>query len=125
MTADLIKVAAGGAVGASLRYLANVGALRLAGPGFPVATLFVNVTGSFLIGASVVIFAHVGGARLAPLVVTGILGGFTTFSAFSLDTLVLFERGDAGLALLYVAGSVGLSLAAVALGLATARGLVA
>lgn len=121
MVQTLIQVALGGAIGASLRYLTSLGAMRWIGPGFPYATVIVNVLGSFLMGVLVVVLARKGGTQLAPFLMTGILGGFTTFSAFSLDTLTIWERGQHGLALLYVGVSVALSLAAIAAGLAVAR----
>ena len=121
MITTLFQVALGGAIGAALRSLTNVSALRLFGPGFPVATLIVNVAGSFLMGVLVVVLARKGGNHLAPFLMTGILGGFTTFSAFSLDALTLWERGQAASAFTYVAASVILSLAAIAAGLALAR----
>jgi CrcB protein len=123
MFQNLLQVAIGGAIGASLRYLTNVGAARWIGTGFPYATVTVNVLGSFLMGVLVVVLARKGGMHFAPLLMTGVLGGFTTFSAFSLDTLTLWERGEHGLAALYVGGSVVLSLAAVVAGLAVARAL--
>lgn len=123
MIHTLFHVALGGAIGASLRYLTTVGAMRLFGPGFPVGTLIVNVLGSFLMGVLVVVLSHKGGMRLAPFLMTGILGGFTTFSAFSLDAATLWERGQTTLALGYVAASVLLSLAAMAAGLIVARQL--
>ena len=86
--------------------------MRLIGPGFPWATLFVNVAGSFLMGVIVVVLAREGGTRAAgPFLMTGLLGGFTTFSAFSLDAVTLYERGQVALAGAYVMGSVILSLA--------------
>jgi CrcB protein len=115
--ATLLQVAAGGAIGASARHLVNIGSGRLFGTGFPIGTLIVNVLGSFLMGVLVVMLAHKGGLKMAPFLMTGILGGFTTFSAFSLDALTLWERGQPGLAALYVAASVLLSLAAIALAL--------
>ena len=121
MITTLFQVALGGAIGAALRYLTNVSALRLFGTGFPVATLVVNVVGSFLMGVLVVVLARKGGNHLAPFLMTGILGGFTTFTAFSLDALTLWERGQAASAFTYVAASVLLSLAAIAAGLALAR----
>ena len=123
MIHTLLHVALGGALGASARYLAGVAALRLMGPAVPWGTLAVNVLGSFLMGVMVVTLAQWGGNRLAPFLVTGVLGGFTTFSAFSLDTLTLWERGDAVLALVYVAASVLVSLAAITAGLTLARSL--
>jgi CrcB protein len=117
MITILPQVALGGAIGASLRYLASVGATRAFGPGFPVATVFVNILGSFLMGVLVVVLAEKGGTRFAPFLMTGLLGGFTTFSAFSLDAVRLMEGGRLGAAILYVGGSVGLSLLACAAGL--------
>ncbi len=121
MITTLFQVALGGAIGAALRYLTNVSALRLFGTGFPVATLVVNVVGSFAMGVLVTVLARKGGNHLAPFLMTGILGGFTTFSAFSLDALTLWERGQTLTAFTYVAASVILSLAAIAAGLALAR----
>ena len=123
MIQTLLTVAAGGAIGSSLRYLVNVSAMRLFGPAFPWATLTVNVIGSFLIGALVVWFANRDLMRLAPFLMTGVLGGFTTFSAFSLDTVTLWQRGEATTAMIYVAASIILSLAALLAGMATVRGL--
>lgn len=126
MLSTLSLVAFGGAVGASLRYLSGLAILRLLGhPSFPVAIIFVNVVGSFLMGAFVVAAANKGLTHLSPLVMTGILGGFTTFSAFSLETMNLIERGDTIQAALYVLLSVVLSVGALAAGMATARGIFA
>ena len=119
----LLQVALGGALGAALRWLAGLGVARLAGPGFPLATLGVNVLGSFLMGAFAALAARRGLGHLAPFVMTGVLGGFTTFSAFSLEAVTLVERGRGGAAALYVGLSVGLSIAALALGAWAARGL--
>lgn len=124
MSATLLHVALGGAIGSALRYLTGVATLRAFGPGFPWGTVIVNILGSFVMGALVVILAQKGGTRLAPFLMTGILGGFTTFSAFSLDAAMLFERGQPGLAAGYVAGSVALSLLGLAAGLMLARAVV-
>src|SRR5690606_20926457 len=113
MITTLSSVALGGAIGASLRYLVSVTTMRLIGPGFPWATLTVNVVGSFLMGVLVGVLSQKGGMRLAPFLMTGVLGGFTTFSAFSLDVLTLFERGAMMQAALYALASVGLSLLAI------------
>lgn len=121
MIQTLLQVALGGALGASARYLVNVSTMRLIGPGFPWATVTVNVAGSFLMGALVVVLAHKDATRLAPFLMTGVLGGFTTFSAFSLDALTLWERGQTGLAAAYVLGSVVLSLGAIVAGMAVTR----
>ncbi|OYX44802.1 MAG: protein CrcB [Rhodobacterales bacterium 32-67-9] len=125
MIQTLVQVAVGGALGASARYMTNVAAMRLIGPGFPWGTVAVNIAGSFLMGAIVVILAHKDATRMAPFLMTGVLGGFTTFSAFSLDALTLWERGQTGVAAAYVAGSVILSLAAIVAGMAAARGFFA
>ena len=126
MISTLSLVALGGAIGAALRYLAGVGILRLVGlHDFPVAILTVNVVGSFLMGVFVVLAAERGLTHLSPFVMTGLLGGFTTFSAFSLETMTLIERGATGQAALYVLLSVGLSVGGLALGLVAARGVLA
>ena len=125
MILTLAQVALGGAIGSALRYLTNVGALRLFGTGFPYATLIVNVLGSFLMGLLVALLAQRGGMRYAPLLMTGFLGGFTTFSAFSLDCVTLWERGQTSLAALYAGASLGLSLAAIVLAMHLFRGAFA
>lgn len=122
MIQTLPIVALGGAIGASLRYLVNVAAVRLVGMNFPVGTVVVNVLGSLIMGLLVVILAEKSGTRYAPFLMTGILGGFTTFSAFSLDAITLYERGQIGLAFVYVAGTVIVALAALFLGMTIARG---
>jgi len=122
MVSTLFSVAIGGAIGASLRFLAGVAVLRLLGQtGFPVAILSVNVIGSFLMGVFVVLAAQRGLTHLSPFVMTGVLGGFTTFSAFSLEAVTLYERGDIGQAALYVGLSVGLSILGLIAGLLLAR----
>ena len=124
MISTLSLVALGGAIGAALRFLSGVAMLRLTGPSeFPIAILSVNVIGSFLMGVFVVAAAHRGLTHLSPFVMTGLLGGFTTFSAFSLETVTLMERGQIGAAGLYVALSVALSIAGLMLGLWIARGV--
>ncbi|MGE0698193.1 MAG: fluoride efflux transporter CrcB [Hyphomicrobiaceae bacterium] len=118
-----LAAALGGAAGAGARYLVNVAAVHLLGPAFPWATLFVNVAGSFLMGLVVgVSESLLGGSALArTFLATGILGGFTTFSAFSLDAVSLYERHQAALAAVYVVASVAISIAALVAGLATAK----
>ena len=120
-----LLVAAGGAAGAVARYAVGLQATRLFGAGQVWGTLAVNVTGCFAMGLLAAGLAFRGGQHLAPLLLTGVLGGYTTFSAFSLDTLTLWERGAAALALGYVAASVLLSLMAVTAGLALGRGIFA
>jgi CrcB protein len=113
----------GAGIGGAARHGVNVLALRLLGPGFPAGTLAVNVLGSLLMGLLVGWFAHRAdpgeGWRL--FLTTGILGGFTTFSTFSADAAVLFERGQAGLAGLYVLVSVGAGIAGLFAGLLLVR----
>ncbi len=121
MLATVAQVALGGAIGASLRYLTGVATIRAFGPGFPWGTLVVNVLGSIAMGALVVILAQKSGTRYAPFLMTGLLGGYTTFSAFSLDVLTIYERGQIGLAGAYVLASVLLSLAGIVAGLHLAR----
>ena len=125
MIQTLLTVARGGALGASGRYLVNVGLPRLLGHGFPYATMFVNVVGSFAMGVIVVVLAQKSGTRFAPFLMTGVLGGFTTFSAFSLDAAKLYEAGQMATAAGYVIGSVVLALAALFAGMAFARGFFA
>lgn len=120
MMNPFLQVALGGAIGATARY-GVYRAISSHGPGFPIATGVVNVLGSLAMGLLAVLFAQRLGNHYAPLMLTGILGGFTTFSAFSLDALTLWERGQPNAALVYVFASVVLSLAAVILGLAIGR----
>lgn len=120
-----LMAAAGGAFGAGARYLVGVGALRLIGSGFPWGTLIVNIVGSFLMGVLI------EGAALKwsmtnemrTFLATGILGGFTTFSAFSLDFAVLMERKANAAAMLYLGASVGLSILALFAGLSVIRAI--
>jgi CrcB protein len=120
----LVLVALGGAIGASGRHLVNLAVLRLFHPAFPFATLTANVVGGLLMGLAAGYFAlkyEGGGQGLRLFLTTGMLGGFTTFSAYSLDAVVLWERGDVVSAAIYVVGSVVLSIAALALGLVIVR----
>ena len=126
MISTVSLVALGGAIGAACRYLMGVGVMRLAGPSeFPVAVLSINVIGSFLMGVFVVVAAQKGLTYLSPFVMTGILGGFTTFSAFSLEAVTLMERGQIAAAGAYVGLSVALSIGGLMLGLWIARGVFA
>lgn len=117
MMTPVILVALGGAVGSVLRYLTGLAV------GFPFGTLTVNVAGSFAIGLLWVALA--ARSDLQPLLITGILGGFTTFSAFSLDTLRLIEDGRIAEAGAYVLASVVMSILACGAGLWLARGIAA
>ena len=115
----------GGGIGAAARHGVNVGAARLLGTAFPWGTLAVNVVGSLAMGLIAAWFAFRVDAGLTQhtrlFLTTGVLGGFTTFSAFSLDTAVLWERGTVGIAAAYVAGSVVLSILALVAGLWVVR----
>ncbi|MGI9385794.1 MAG: fluoride efflux transporter CrcB [Methyloligellaceae bacterium] len=119
----VMVVALGGAIGAVGRYLVGVGATRLIGSGFPWGTLIVNVVGSFIMGALIAALAlrYSVSNEMRAFLTVGILGGFTTFSAFSLDFAVLMERKDFGLAVLYLGSSVGMSILALFVGLSVAR----
>ncbi len=114
----LASVAAGGAIGAALRYMVAVKALALFGPGFPWGTLFVNIVGSFAMGLVFEFFAD----RITPntvqlFLMTGILGGFTTFSAYSLEVVSMMGNRDYVIAALYATGSVLASALALLAGL--------
>ena len=113
----------GGGVGAALRHGINLGTARFLSNGFPYATFFINITGSFVMGLIAAWFAFKGDAsqhwRL--FLTTGILGGYTTFSAFSLDTVLLYERGETALAAFYVLASVGFAVGGLFAGLALVR----
>jgi CrcB protein len=115
----------GGGIGAALRHGVNLNVARLLGTGFPYATLLINITGSLVMGLAAGYFAFKGDAsqhwRL--FLTTGILGGYTTFSAFSLDAALLYERGELGAAALYVLLSVAVSIAGLFAGLAIVRAL--
>lgn len=121
----LVIVMIGGALGAGLRHLTNIGAARLLGVGFPWGTLAVNIVGSFIMGVFIEMLARRwgGSTELRLFVATGILGGYTTFSAFSLDVAVLYERGAIMSTAAYVAASMIASVGALFLGLWLARSL--
>ena len=126
MISTVSLVALGGAIGAACRFLMGVGVMRMIGPAeFPIAVLATNVIGSFLMGVFVVTAAQKGLTHLNPFVITGVLGGFTTFSAFSLETVTLMERGQIAAAGAYVGLSVALSIGGLMLGLWIARGVFA
>jgi fluoride exporter len=116
----------GAGIGGAARHGVNVAALRLLGSGFPYGTLAVNIVGSLIMGLLVGWFALKAdpGQWWRLFLTTGILGGFTTFSTFSLDVALLYERGQLGMAALYVAASVGMALAGLFAGLFIIRHLV-
>ena len=116
MISTVLQVALGGALGAAARYLVGVAVLRAAGPGVPLAILTVNIVGAFLMGLFVVAAAQKGLGHWGPFVMVGVLGGFTTFSAFSLEAYTLYERGLAGQAAAYVMISVACSIAGLIAG---------
>ena len=122
---NIALVATGGAIGSVFRYLVGVWSMRLEGPNFPWGTLAVNIVGSFLIGLLVELVARRLNASIEMrlFLVTGVLGGFTTFSSFSLDAVSLFERGALGLSAFYILASLVVSIAAVFAGLALGRNL--
>jgi len=120
---NYLLVFLGGGLGASLRHAVNVTCAKCIGTAFPYGTFIINVSGSTVMGLIAGYLAFRGEAsqpwRL--FLMTGILGGYTTFSAFSLDTALLYERGALGLAAVYVLGSVILSIAGLFAGLALMR----
>jgi fluoride exporter len=119
----------GAGIGGALRHGVNVGCARMCGTAFPWGTLTVNVVGSFLMGAIAGWLAFKAGEgwsqSLRLFLTTGILGGFTTFSAFSLDAVLIWERGQIGPAAAYVAASVALSIGGLVAGLGLIRTLSA
>ena len=118
-----VAVAVGGALGAVSRYSFGLVAFALIGNRFPWATLGVNVVGSFLIGLAAVLIGDriVDGEFWRPLIIVGFLGAFTTFSAFSLDTLLLLQQGNYNTALAYMLGSVALCLGGTVSGMQLAK----
>lgn len=121
----ILLVALGGGLGASARYLTELAALRIAGSNFPWGTLAVNIIGSFLMGLLIAGLARRSGTsmELRSFLATGFLGGFTTFSAFSLDFALMWERGDQWHGAFYLGSSVLLSIAALFSGLALVRAI--
>ncbi len=113
----------GGGLGAAMRHGINLASARAFGTGFPYGTMLINISGSLVMGLVAAYFAFKGDAsqhwRL--FLTTGILGGYTTFSAFSLDAALLYERGAIGPAAVYVLASVALSIAGLFAGFALVR----
>jgi fluoride exporter len=118
-----ILVFFGGGCGASLRHAMNMSCARAFGTAFPYGTFVINITGSIVMGliAGYLTFKGEATQHWRLFLMTGVLGGYTTFSAFSLDTALLYERGALGMAALYVVGSVGISIAGLFAGLALVR----
>ena len=127
MVKMLLAVAAGGAVGAVGRYLMVSVVGHIFGTGFPLGTIVVNVVGSFVLGALIEALALVWSPspELRAMIVVGVLGAFTTFSTFSMDVVLLYERGALGQAALYIGASVVLSIGAFFLGLSLLRSALA
>jgi len=113
----------GGGVGAALRHGVNIATARLIGGSFPYATLFENVSGSIVMGILAAYFAFKGGGHqhVRLFLTTGILGGYTTFSTYSLDVALLYERGEIGLAAVYALGSAVLAIGGLFAGFALVR----
>ncbi|KZL21163.1 putative fluoride ion transporter CrcB [Pseudovibrio axinellae] len=124
---ELILIALGGGTGAVCRHLVSMAGLRLLGSSFPWGTITVNILGSLLMGVFVEVLAQRMNAssELRYLIATGFLGGFTTFSTFSLDVAVLWERGEPFTAALYVMGSLFFSVSALFAGLYLTRQVLA
>jgi CrcB protein len=121
---QVVLLSVGGCLGVNARYWLGMAISRWAGPQFPWATLAINVSGSFAIGLLTVLLARwLPHPYVRLTVVVGFLGGYTTFSSFSAESLVLWERGERVLCLGYVCGSVGAGLIAVVLGTMLGRGL--
>ncbi|MGE0371775.1 MAG: fluoride efflux transporter CrcB [Gammaproteobacteria bacterium] len=122
---QVLVIALGGAAGSVFRYWTSLGAHHLFGRGFPYGTLAVNVLGSLAIGLLYVLLVERGslGPEWRAALITGFLGGFTTFSAFSLETLLLFEQAEHLKAILNIGASVLLCLAAALVGLYAGRQL--
>jgi CrcB protein len=120
-----LLVFVGGGLGASLRHAVNMLCARCIGTGFPYGTFIINITGSTVMGliAGYLAFKGEASQHWRLFLMTGVLGGYTTFSAFSLDAVLLYERGEIGLALFYVIGSVVFSIAGLFAGLALMRHL--
>lgn len=123
---SLIWIALGGALGASSRHLVGLWAMRMLGTGLPWGTLFVNIAGSFAMGLFIEFLAlrFQGNTELRLFVATGFLGGFTTFSAFSLDFVLMWSRGEVWWALGYALASVVCSVGALFLGLWAVRAVL-
>ncbi len=123
----LLLASAGGAIGAGLRFLVSHAFAARGLVWFPWATLSVNVIGSFLMGVLVGLLAlrYQGSAEIRTFFATGILGGFTTFSAFAFESVAMIERGEFSLTFLYMIGSVVLSVVAVFFGLSLTRAVLA
>jgi len=122
---NFLIVFLGGGLGAGMRHLSGLAALRLLGPGYPWGTLIVNVAGSLAMGVLIALLGRKFQAtnEIRLLIATGFIGGFTTFSAFSLDVVVMWERGAIVIAGIYILASVVLSVLALFAGLWLVRSM--
>lgn len=127
LVSSFIWVALGGAVGSVARFGVNLTAPRLLGADFPWATLIVNILGSLIMGFLAAFLAEKYSDQpdLRLFLLTGVLGGFTTFSAFSLDVFNLVQRGESSTAMIYASASVVLSIVAVFAGFVVSRAIIA
>jgi fluoride exporter len=125
MVGGYLVVFVGGGLGAALRHAVNRASLAYLGPDFPYGTMFVNVVGSLIMGVFAELFLVKGGGsqEFRLFLITGFLGGFTTFSAFSLDAALMWQRSDFAVLTSYVATSVVLSVMALFLGMAAVRAI--
>lgn len=120
---NFLLVFVGAGLGGMVRHAVNLLTLRWLGPNFPWGTFLINITGSIAMGLVVGFLVHrsLPGTGVRLFIATGVLGGYTTFSTFSLDTITLWERGQIANAIVYVIGSLLLSLAGLWLGMALFR----
>ena len=125
MVGGYLAVFVGGGLGAALRHAVNRASLAYLGPNFPYGTLMVNVVGGLLMGMLAEFFLVKGGGsqEFRLFLTTGFLGGFTTFSAFSLDAALMWQRSDYAALGSYIVASVFLSIAALFIGMVTVRWL--
>ena len=125
MVGGYLVVFVGGGLGAALRHAVNRASLAYFGPDFPYGTVIVNVVGGLLMGVFAELFLVKGGGtqEFRLFLTTGLLGGFTTFSAFSLDAALMWQRSDFAALTVYVGASVVLSVAALFLGMASVRAI--
>lgn len=121
----IVAITCGGALGAVLRYLSSIWAFKTFGDGFPYGTLSVNIFGSFVMGLLIAFFTEhwQPSHEVRMFLITGVLGAFTTFSAFSFDVSILYERGDFLLTGVYVSASVVGAIMALFLGMFLVRSL--
>ncbi len=121
----VLSIAAGGAIGSVLRFYAARVAVQMFGIEFPYGTLYVNVIGSFIMGLLVEYFGHsTASQELRAFLAIGVLGGFTTFSTFSLDVATLYQRGETTMAALYILLSLVLSIGGIFAGMFIVRSFV-